>query len=59
MQAEAASKLADAALIIAENDRRRNDIFDKMVENDRVRNVLLESLIRILENSSPRRSVTL
>lgn len=59
MQAEAASKLANAALIIAENDRRRNDIFDKMVENDRVRNVLLESLIRILENSSPKRSVTL
>lgn len=49
MQAEAASKLADAALIIAENDRRRNDIWDKMIENDRVRNVLLESLIRILE----------
>lgn len=48
-QAEAASKLADAALIIAENDRRRNDILDKMIENDRVRNVLLESLIRILE----------
>lgn len=49
MQAEAASKLADAALIIAENDRKRNDILDKMIENDRVRNVLLESLIRILE----------
>ncbi|XP_039303701.1 uncharacterized protein LOC113005670 [Solenopsis invicta] len=55
MQAEASFKLVDAALIIAENDRKRNDIIERMIENDRVRNVLLESLTRILENLLPRR----
>jgi len=37
------------AMIMAETDNRRNDILNKMAENDKERNIIMLNLTKILE----------
>lgn len=61
-QADSTVKFADAINLMAENDRRRNDILEmmiqndrnileRMLENDKKRNVLLANLTELLKKS--------
>jgi len=64
-QADSTAKFADTIALMAENETKRNDIlerivennhaiFQRMIENDRERNVLLSTLTRLLETTLPK-----